>query len=263
MGYQLPHWTSKFDLLTLPKQNQGVAMNFRTLACFFLLLPNAANVMAGSQLQLSSDVVVNQHQKTVEAKTSYFKNKVDDTKYIRISNQGVSFPLILSLPEVNYSVIVKNGHATLASEGKDLIWVEPGSNVILHIKEGEKFYDFIPVVYIIGKDTPKVLTVIPGKVISAAKETKIIYYKDSPVKKTLTSKDKVTDLSDFTNIKKLKKGFYKIQVNQFTSVNFDKEIYIISRNNMLAGSQYFTKKLIAYPREKIIISISGETHVKK
>ena len=32
---------------------------------------------------------------------------------------------------------------------------------------------------------------------------------------------------------------------------------------MLAGSQYFTKNIIAYPREKIIINISGETHVKK
>ncbi|ARV42902.1 hypothetical protein ACRFV7_005306 [Klebsiella oxytoca] len=238
-------------------------MNFRALACLFLLLPTAGNVMADSQLQLSSDVIVDQHQETVKGKTSYFKNKVDDAKYIRISNQAASFPLILSLPEVNYSVIVKNGHATLASEGKDLIWVEPGSYVILHIKEGAKFYDFIPVVYIIGKDTPKALTVIPGKEISAAKLTEIIDYKNSPVQKTLTSKDKVTGLSDFKNIKKLKTGFYKIQVNQFTSVNFDKEIYIISRNNMLAGSQYFTRKLIAYPREQIIISISGETHVKK
>ncbi|MFW8395545.1 hypothetical protein ACOIC0_27845, partial [Klebsiella pneumoniae] len=86
----------------------------------------------------------------------------------------------------------------------DLIWVEPGSYVILHIKEGAKFYDFIPVVYIIGKDTPKALTVIPGKEISAAKLTEIIDYKNSPVQKTLTSKDKVTGLSDFKNIKKLK-----------------------------------------------------------
>ncbi|MDS7826691.1 hypothetical protein PTQ52_28915, partial [Klebsiella michiganensis] len=40
--------------------------------------------MADSQLQLSSDVIVDQHQETVKGKTSYFKNKVDDAKYIRI-----------------------------------------------------------------------------------------------------------------------------------------------------------------------------------
>ncbi|UYB60103.1 hypothetical protein N6B35_28340 (plasmid) [Klebsiella michiganensis] len=238
-------------------------MNFKNIASIFLLFPTAGYVMADSQLQLSSDVMVDQRLKNIDVKTSYFKNKTDDAKYIRISNQTVSFPLILSLPEINYSVIVKNDHGTLPSNGKDMIWVEPGSNVILKIKEGEKFYDFVPMVYITGKNTPKILTILPGKEISTAKETMVIDYKKPPNQKRLSNNERIVNLSNFNNINKLNKGYYKVQVNKFTSVSFDKEVFIITRNNMLAGSQYFTKNLIAYPREKIIINISGETHVKK
>ncbi len=57
--------------------------------------------------------------------------------------------------------------------------------VILKIKEAEKLYDFIPIVYITGKK-PNVLTVLPGKAISAAKETKLIEYKVSPNQKNVT-----------------------------------------------------------------------------
>lgn len=35
--------------------------------------------------------------------------------------------------------------------------------------------------------------------------------------------DKVVKLSGFGNINKLKKGFYEVQVDKFTSVSFDKE----------------------------------------
>lgn len=103
----------------------GVAMTFKNIACICLLFPTAGYVMADSQLQLSSDVMVEQRLKNIDVKTSYFKNKIDDTKYIRITNLTVSFPLILSLPEIKYSVIAKNGHGTLPSDGKDMIWVEP------------------------------------------------------------------------------------------------------------------------------------------
>ncbi|WP_368763501.1 hypothetical protein [Klebsiella variicola] len=167
------------------------------------------------------------------------------------------------MPEIKYSVIAKNGHGTLPFDGKDMIWVEPGSNVILKIKEGSKFYDFVPIVYNTGKNIPKILTILPGKEISAAKETMVIDYKKPPTPKRLSNNERIVNLSNFNNINKLNKGYYKIQVNQFTSLSFDKEVFIIGRNNMLAGSQYFTKNLIAYPREKIIINISGETHVKK
>lgn len=241
----------------------GVAMSFKNLACVILLLPNASYVMAGSQLQLSSDVMVDQKMKNIVVQTSYFKNKIDNTKFIRISNHTISFPLILSLPEIKYSVIIKNGHSTLLSEDDGMIWVEPGSNVILKIKEAEKLYDFIPIVYITGKKKPNVLTVLPGKAISAAKETKLIEYKVSPNQKRMSHDDKVVKLSGFGNINKLKKGFYEVQVDKFTSVSFDKEAFIITRNNMLAGSQYYTKNLVAYPHEKIIMNISGETHVEK
>nr|WP_233904108.1 hypothetical protein [Klebsiella pneumoniae]UHA80350.1 hypothetical protein pKpn33002_00213 [Klebsiella pneumoniae] len=82
-------------------------MSFKNLACVILLLPNASYVMAGSQLQLSSDVMVDQKMKNIVVQTSYFKNKIDNTKFIRISNHTRSFPLILSLPEIKYSVIIK------------------------------------------------------------------------------------------------------------------------------------------------------------
>ncbi|HBQ8943799.1 TPA: hypothetical protein L9C47_006031, partial [Klebsiella variicola subsp. variicola] len=211
-------------------------MTFKNIACICLLFPTAGYVMADSQLQLSSDVMVEQRLKNIDVKTSYFKNKIDDTKYIRITNLTVSFPLILSLPEIKYSVIAKNGHGTLPSDGKDMIWVEPGSNVILKIKEGSKFYDFVPIVYIAGKNIPKILTVLPGKEISAAKETMVINYKNPPTPKRLSNNERIVNLSNFNNINKLNKGYYKIQVNQFTSLSFDKEVFIIGRNNMLAGS---------------------------
>nr|QTX13995.1 hypothetical protein [Klebsiella pneumoniae] len=49
--------------MTSLKVNMGVAMSFKNLACVILLLPNASYVMAGSQLQLSSDVMVDQKMK--------------------------------------------------------------------------------------------------------------------------------------------------------------------------------------------------------
>ncbi|WP_370685587.1 hypothetical protein AB9Q07_25840 (plasmid) [Klebsiella quasipneumoniae] len=101
-------------------------MSFKNLACVILLLPNASYVMAGSQLQLSSDVMVDQKMKNIVVQTSYFKNKIDNTKFIRISNHTRSFPLILSLLEIKYSVIIKNGHSTLLSEDDGMIWVELG-----------------------------------------------------------------------------------------------------------------------------------------
>ncbi|MDM6777646.1 hypothetical protein QUG79_32915, partial [Klebsiella michiganensis] len=185
-------------------------MTFKNIACICLLFPTAGYVMADSQLQLSSDVMVEQRLKNIDVKTSYFKNKIDDTKYIRITNLTVSFPLILSLPEIKYSVIAKNGHGTLPSDGKDMIWVEPGSNVILKIKEGSKFYDFVPIVYITGKNIPKILTVLPGKEISAAKETMVINYKNPPTPKRLSNNERIVNLSNFNNINKLNKGYYKI-----------------------------------------------------
>lgn len=48
-------------------------MSFKNLACVILLLPNASYVMAGSQLQLSSDVMVDQKMKNIVVQTSYFK----------------------------------------------------------------------------------------------------------------------------------------------------------------------------------------------
>ncbi len=107
MDSQMHHRISKLDFLTSLKVNMGVAMSFKNLACVILLLPNASYVMAGSQLQLSSDVMVDQKMKNIVVQTSYFKNKIDNTKFIRISNHTRSFPLILSLPEIKYSVIIK------------------------------------------------------------------------------------------------------------------------------------------------------------
>ncbi len=51
-------------------------MSFKNLACVILLLPNASYVMAGSQLQLSSDVMVDQKMKNIVVQTSYFKTKL-------------------------------------------------------------------------------------------------------------------------------------------------------------------------------------------
>ncbi|WP_228257718.1 hypothetical protein [Klebsiella pneumoniae] len=119
------HWISKFDFLTSLKVNMGVAMSFKNLACVILLFPKASYVMAGSQLQLSSDVMVDQKMKNIVVQTSYFKNKIDNTKFIRISNHTRSFPLILSLPEIKYSVIIKM--ATVRFSQKMMaIWVEHG-----------------------------------------------------------------------------------------------------------------------------------------
>ena len=67
---------SKLDFLTSLKVNMGVAMSFKNLACVILLLPNASYVMAGSQLQLSSDVMVDQKMKNIVVQTSYFKTKL-------------------------------------------------------------------------------------------------------------------------------------------------------------------------------------------
>ncbi len=70
------HRISKLDFLTSLKVNMGVAMSFKNLACVILLLPNASYVMAGSQLQLSSDVMVDQKMKNIVVQTSYFKTKL-------------------------------------------------------------------------------------------------------------------------------------------------------------------------------------------
>ena len=143
------------------------------------------------------------------------------------------------------------------------MWVEPGSDVVLRINEGVKFYDFIPVVYMVGKKKPKVLTVVTGKGINAAKESIIITYKDSPEFIRITNNDVVNSVSNFDEVSKIKSGFSNVKVSRFTSINLDKEVYIISRNGMLGGSQYFTKNLIAYPNENLIIKATGVTHVKK
>ncbi len=51
-------------------------MSFKNLACVILLLPNASYVMAGSQLQLSSDVMVDQKMKTLLSKQVILKTKL-------------------------------------------------------------------------------------------------------------------------------------------------------------------------------------------
>lgn len=238
-------------------------MKFSYLVFIFTLLMPTSYGIADSQIQLSSDIVVEQFQKTVKANVSYFKNKDNNDKYIRIRNAGISYPLILSLPDINFDVAIKNEHGLLPSEGKDFVWVEPGSVVVLHIKEGAKFYDFIPVVYMVNKTTPKVLSVIAGKEISAAKELKLVNYKEPHSLVRLKSTQKITDIIDLDKISTLKKGYYNVKVSQFANLEFDKEIYIISRNGMIAGSQYFTNNLVVYPNEKIILMINGDTHVKK
>ena len=107
------------------------------------------------------------------------------------------------------------------------------------------------------------LTVVTGKGINAAKESIIITYKDSPEFIRITNNDVVNSVSNFDEVSKIKSGFSNVKVSRFTSINLDKEVYIISRNGMLGGSQYFTKNLIAYPNENLIIKATGVTHVKK
>lgn len=238
-------------------------MNFRKYTILVTSLLSSGCVLADSVIHLSSEVVVEQHLNKIEPKTFFFKNNVDDKKHIRIVNNTGAFPLIITLPDIKYSLVEKNGYGTLPSDGKDFIWIEPGSDVILDIKEGAKFYDFIPVVYMVGKKTPKVLAVISGKEISAARIAKFITYKDTPAIKELTEKDKLTDIPDLANVKKLGKGFYRIQTSRFVSMKSVNDVYIISRNNMQGGSQYYAKDLIAYPNEKILINVKGEVHVKK
>ncbi len=130
--------------------------------------------------------MVDQKMKNIVVQTSYFKNKIDNTKFIRISNHTRSFPLILSLLEIKYSVIIKNGHSTLLSEDDGMIWVEPGSNVILKIKEAEKLYDFIPIVYITGKRNQMYLLFYPVKQFVLQRDKANSEYKASPNQKNVT-----------------------------------------------------------------------------
>ncbi|CAM4397717.1 hypothetical protein ABNF90_24575 [Raoultella ornithinolytica] len=238
-------------------------MNFRLVSCLLFLLLPATYVVADSRINLSADIIVEENNNNLNAKINYFKNKGDNTKYIRITNKTVITPLMLTFPDIDFSIAAKNGHGTIASIGKNFVWVEPGSDVVLRINEGVKFYDFIPVVYMVGKKKPKVLTVVTGKEINAAKESIIITYKDSPEFIRITNNDVVNSVSNFDEVSKIKSGFSNLKVSRFTSINLDKEVYIISRNGMLGGSQYFTKNLIAYPNENIIIKATGVTHVKK
>lgn len=238
-------------------------MNFRLVSCLLFLLLPATYVVADSRINLSADIIVEENNNSLNAKINYFKNKGDNTKYIRITNKTVITPLMLTFPDIDFSIAAKNGHGTIASIGKNFVWVEPGSDVVLRINEGVKFYDFIPVVYMVGKKKPKVLTVVTGKEINAAKESIIITYKDSPEFIRITNNDVVNSVSNFDEVSKIKSGFSNLKVSRFTSINLDKEVYIISRNGMLGGSQYFTKNLIAYPNENIIIKATGVTHVKK
>ncbi len=226
------------------------------------MLP-ATYVVADSQINLSADIIVEQNKNNLSAKVSYFKNKDEKTKFIRITNKTVITPLILTFPDIDYSIAAKNGHGTNTSIGKDFVWVEPGSDVILGINEGVKFYDYIPVVYMVGKRKPKVLTVVTGKEINAAKESMVIVYKDSPAFIRVADSDVVNSVSNFDDVSKIRNGLYNVKVRRFTSLNFDKEVYIISRNGMRGGSQYFTKNLIVYPNENIIIKNTGVTYVKK
>ncbi len=73
MDYQMLQRISKFDFLTSLKVNMGVAMTFKNIACICLLFPTAGYVMADSQLQLSSDVMVEQRLENIDVKTSYLK----------------------------------------------------------------------------------------------------------------------------------------------------------------------------------------------
>lgn len=238
-------------------------MKFKIVSCLIYLLMPASYVLADSQIYLSADIIVEQNNNNLTAKVGYFKSKDERTKFIRITNETVITPLMLTFPDIDFTIAAKNGHGTIASIGKNFVWVEPGSDVVLRINEGVKFYDFIPVVYMVGKHKPKVLTVVTGKEINAAKESIIIAYKDSPELIRVADNDVVNSISNLDEVSKIKNGFFNVTVRRFTSINLDKEVYIISRNGMLGGSQYFTKDLIAYPNENIIIKNTGVTHVKK
>ncbi|PLM68461.1 hypothetical protein CWM85_03245 [Klebsiella michiganensis] len=238
-------------------------MKFKIVSCLLCLLMPATYVLADSQIYLSADIHVEQNNNMLNSKVGYFKSKDEKTKFIRITNETVITPLMLTFPDIDFSIAAKNGHGTIASIGKNFVWVEPGSDVVLRINEGVKFYDFIPVVYMVGKKKPKVLTVVTGKGINAAKESIIITYKDSPEFIRITNNDVVNSVSNFDEVSKIKSGFSNVKVSRFTSINLDKEVYRISRNGMLGGSQYFTKNLIAYPNENLIIKATGVTHVKK
>lgn len=114
---------------------------------------------------------------------------------------------MLKFPDIDFSIAAKNGHGTIASIGINFVWVEPGSDVVLRINEGVKFYDFIPVVYMVGKKKPKVLTVVMGKEINAAKESIIITYKDSPEFIRISNNDVVNSVSNLMKSVKLKVDF--------------------------------------------------------
>jgi hypothetical protein len=67
----------------------------------------ATYVLADSQIYLSADIHVEQNNNMLNSKVGYFKSKDEKTKFIRITNETVITPLMLTFPDIDFSIAAK------------------------------------------------------------------------------------------------------------------------------------------------------------
>lgn len=208
------------------------------------------------------------------------KTSMTKRNYLQIENQSAFTSLNLVIPKIAFDVIAKNGVllskiVSLDEEaaGKNILWLEPGSSLILSFVNDLSSTPLQAIVSvrklnkdviaIFGPAQDKKFTLPPSSNTQQASKE----YAPAPeVALNLTVPKKLrpaAKISDYSNATLLPSHIYEIKAaEKIRSFKFSEFVWVGKRNNLVLDSNYFSNKLTVYPGETFSISTLKKTTMR-
>ncbi|WP_432338856.1 hypothetical protein AAIO74_24230 (plasmid) [Escherichia coli] len=208
------------------------------------------------------------------------KTSMTKRNYLQIENDSASTPLNLVIPKIEFSIIAKNGvfiskfiSLDEDASGKRILWLEPGSSMtisfvndlsstplqaLVSVTKQKK-----EVIAIFGPDQGKKFTLpLP----SDSQQSSIDYVPSPEIALRINAPKKLQPaiaIPEDASASLLPSHTYKIRAaEKVRTFKFSSFVWVGKRNNLLGGSDYFTKELKIYPRENFDISTIQKTTMR-
>ncbi len=207
------------------------------------------------------------------------KTSMTKRNYLQIENDSASTPLNLVIPKIEFSIIAKNGvfiskfiSLDEDASGKRILWLEPGSSMTISFvndlsstplqalvsvtKQKKRLLPFLAQIRV--KNSPCPYRQIHNNRQSTMSPLQKSHYVSMPPKL-----QPAIAIPEDASASLLPSHTYKIRAaEKVRTFKFSSFVWVGKRNNLLGGSDYFTKELKIYPGENFDISTIQKTTMR-
>jgi len=221
--------------------------------------------------------VINKQDLTFELKDDYwyvngkkrpvFETSLSGVNYMALKNSSENASLNVIIPKFEYSVLAKNGTAFAKphevneeQSSKTLLWIEPKSQVLISFRNDLALSPMQGIVAILHSKRDAVAIFGPrassGFSLSPPEKFEAVPLTTLGIK-TFSLPNVVNNISTELELKpsnkKLLSGrryFIKKHSQTFRLV-FSESVFVLSRNQFIGGSGYWTKSITFFPNEEM------------